>query len=142
MINVSLVGGDELERRIKLLDSKMVGRVLADACLEAAQPILDTARELAPQDTGTLKRKGLQLKISRRAGRYGEAVVTNTRAGAHAILQEFGVKAHRLGKRGMHPGHRAQPFMRRAAWRNRTQVLAAIVDDLKRQVMMATEGGA
>ena len=93
-------------------------------------------RQLAPRDTGLLADRGLQLKVTSRKPHYGETSVTNTRKGAHAILQEFGVDPHMVRGR-FHPGHPPQPFMRPAFDENVADAQDEVAHILKREILKA-----
>lgn len=147
--SLGLQGDEQLRRQLLALEASVQVDLLAEATRLGSQPILQRAQELAPVDTGTLRRIGLQIKTKKRSrtrsGAKGSAVaaesyVTNTRAGAHAILQEFGVQAHRVGKR-KHPGHRAQPFMRRAFVNRRDVALSTVTAKIQTAVLAAARGG-
>lgn len=132
-------GEPELRTALRLLENAVAVDILASATKIAAEPVLARAIELAPVDTGTLKREGLQIKVKRRSrgGRiYAEANVTNTRKGAHAILQEFGVAPHRV-RGSQHPGHKAKPFMRRAFVNKRDEALRIVTARIRESVLKA-----
>jgi len=120
-VDAKLLGINVALERFKALQKDLGGLFLQKIAKEAAQPILDRTRILAPKDTGQLA-ANMVIKRTRRRINYGEVAVTNNKKAAHAILQEFGVSQHAItstGKNGVtrtvkHPGHKPQPFMRPA----------------------------
>jgi HK97 gp10 family phage protein len=135
-ISAKIEGDKRLLRKFQRLEKKAQGRILVKATRPGAKLVLDRARELAPVDKGTLAGSGLQLKVTARRKHYGETSVTNTRAGAHAILQEFGVQPHSVGGRA-HPGHPPQPFMRPAFDENVADAQDEVGHVLKREILDA-----
>ena len=113
-VRVRFEGGRELEQALEALPPVVSAKtVIRRALTRAAQPILDTARALAPKDTGRLKDAvGLGTVLSKRQralfpppkGDVTIYVGVSPKANRYAHLVEFGT---RLVK--------ARPFLR-PAW--------------------------
>lgn len=128
-----IVGAAELKRKFAQMERKLQTATLVRAAKAGAAIILKRAKELAPRDTGALAR-ALVTRTTRRRKTYGETSVTNTKAGAHAVLQEYGVQPHPIGK-GTHPGHKPQPFMRPAFDETKDAARAEVQHQLRRAVL-------
>jgi HK97 gp10 family phage protein len=112
----------ELRRQLNQLEDKVAGdKSLRNALVSGARPMAKEAKELAPVDTGELK-KSIGVR-TRKVARWGyEASVAARTYYAHLV--EFGVAPHFIGRkskagkrtlwRKIHPGHTARPFLRPA----------------------------
>ena len=136
MSNLQIVGTAQLKAKFAKLAKSVQGQVLVNATKPGARLVLDRAKELAPRDTGQLAERGLQIRVTRRRKTYGETSVTNTKAGAHAVLQEYGVRPHLIGKK-KHPGHKPQPFMRPAFDQKKNDAAAEVGHELRRLIFEA-----
>lgn len=57
MISMEVKGLADLERKLRALDAKLAGKVLTTAARKSFKPVLETARRLAPKDTGLLQKR-------------------------------------------------------------------------------------
>jgi hypothetical protein len=141
MFSMEMPGMDDVKDALARLEKSLAVEVLADAVEYAAEPVLARAQELAPSDTGFLKASGLVIAVARskRGAPNAIAKVRAIRAAAHAILQEFGVKPHRVGKKA-HPGHKAQPFLKPAFLARRDEALLRVRERVRLAVLSAAGG--
>lgn len=134
MITTGFAGGRELEEALSELGSRSVSKRTAERALKkAAEPIRDKWVQLAPDDSGDLKRsikigravKGIQRQLP------GEVAATfvgideseNRRLHIYAEVQEFGNESNP-----------AQPAGR-PAWESQKGVaLARLADDLRDEI--------
>jgi HK97 gp10 family phage protein len=126
---VEIQGVETLQRRFQELTSRLQGQVLAKAARAAAMPVRDSARKLAPRDTGSLADRGIVSKAMKRTKTYSEFAVGHRLDHFYGKFQELGVAPYAVkvgrkkwGAKGasdsrrriIHPGHRAQPHLRPA----------------------------
>ena len=115
-MEIEILGFRELEDKLSNLDEKLK-RALEEALEEIAEKIRDDAKDLAPVDTGSLRKsirveKEGELQVSVIAGDSG---VINPRTGRevdYAGFVEFGTSR-------MSP----QPYMQPALKKNRDEIL-------------------
>jgi len=138
-VHMSVVGDKELIKKLGELGGRVYKRVVSQASRKAFTPVVKTAKQLAPTDTGQLRKSiGVKQKKYPRAGRivtlvgprtgFAISIERETPLGKrktkrdpvkYGHLVEFGTSAHMIlvdMKDGAyeHPGSAAQPFMRPA----------------------------
>lgn len=129
-----LSGFAELEKALGNLPEAVGKRITRAAMKQAAEPMAEAARELAPEKTGKLKKSikigsmlnGRQRKIRKRSLTADEKNALTLFMGPsylkgdygrHGHLVEFGTRPHKNGGQFAgtdHPGTAPQPFMRPA----------------------------
>lgn len=117
-LHISLVGDKELIAKLNSLGSKVYRKVIKQASRKAFAPVIKSAREKAPKESGLLKKSiGVKQKAYPRNGRFvtivgprtgfAKTVVVNTPFGPkkikrdpvkYAHLVEFGTQAHSLSQ--------------------------------------------
>lgn len=148
-----LDGLDELLRELDKLEARFQKRNLMKALAHAGRLMRKAAREEAPvldrdkQDDvhtpGDLRRS-IAVKKLTRLGLHSAAVVVGPRLGgrdrnsrgSHGHLVEKGTKAHaiklkRKKGRWQHPGSEANPFMRRAFERTKSEAEKMVIKKLE-----------
>lgn len=98
-----VIGIIQLERRLVNLSRSMPESVLRKATLNGAEPILQSARNHAPRDTGFLSDKGIQVAIVEADNKHADAAIG-------LIPEAFYGKFQELGTAHMRP----HPFLRPA----------------------------
>lgn len=78
MINVTVIGAAELEKKLMSFEPKLARKVIRKALREAAKPVLAAAKANVPVDEGDLK-KSLKVKAlkKRKKGTYTIQVATS-----------------------------------------------------------------
>ena len=120
-MEIEIVGLRELEDKLSNLEEKL-NRALAEALEEIAEKIRDDAKNLAPVDTGALRKsirveKEGKLQFSVVAGGGG---VVNPKTGREVDYAGF----VEFGTRRMSP----KPYMQPALERNRAEILRIVKD--------------
>lgn len=141
MISLKVEGLAELQRKLtELNDVTLAAKVLAAAARKAFAPVLETARNLVPVDTGLL-RDGIKLTVKR--PKSGDAVVV-------VGLRIAAVKgAKKAGRKTASPHWRwhfvelgtskmaAHPFLRPALDANASAVVDALREELAKGISKA-----
>ena len=132
-IDISVIGDKALQKSLRELGApKYQRKVVRKALREAAKPILRSAREKVPSDTGKL-RKGLRIRAAKsRRGRFGIRVMTPPRAYLGIDPEAKGYyPAHvELGTRRM----AARPYLRPAFDENREKSLGLFARELRKAI--------
>lgn len=130
-VDIRWTGDKELAAAFGSLPGAVQNRLFKGGMVEAAQPVLQRARALAPRKSGRLA-QGLRAKGFRRRGYIGARVVAPSRAylkiakgakGYYPIHQELGSKRNRK-----------HAYLKPAAEQMRTQVLDSIARIIWAQV--------
>lgn len=148
---VQIEGLDELNEALDGIPEKISRKIVLDALKDAASPMVEEARSLAPVERGILRDK-IEVRPMRRR-RFGSEVSIGAFS-PHAHLVENGTAPHRIdakpgsvlravnGILGMtveHPGARPQPFFRPAWAMTSRQVYENIKDSLRGAIERASE---
>jgi HK97 gp10 family phage protein len=131
----SLLRSDTLEvaARIKsITDRRVKTNLLRTSVLAGARVVRDRAKVNAPERTGQLKEDIIaRTRRTRRGDKDIRATVTiknGTRSRHIAHLAEFGTEAHEQRQlNSVHPGAKAQPFLRPAIDENPSEILDAVL---------------
>lgn len=136
-IKISMIGDKALIKRFNDLDAKSQGKVFRPAVRKSVNPVLTTARALAPKRSGAMAR-GLTIRAFRSAKKLrkgvGAMVVTPTReklgiaekaAWYYPSLVELGHK--KKGGRGRVAG---RPFLRNALKSNKSRVFQILRSEI------------
>lgn len=129
-------GGKELDAMLKTLPIKMERNIMRSALRAGAVPIRDEARANVAVDQGELK-KSIKITTSSKRGKVTAKVQTKVR---HAHLVEFDTAGHIIKAKGagplefggtfaqsvLHPGTKAQPYMRPALDAKADAAIAAV----------------
>ena len=114
-VKISLSGHHEIDKVLREMPKVLQHQTLGAAHLDAAKPLIEREKQLAPHLTGALQDSigGVKTPI-KKANAIGEVLVgprrTRTHKGHHGILVEKGTKQRRTksgANRGIMP---AQPF--------------------------------
>jgi len=148
-VKVDMRGIDEMAKNLEKLGTRIAKRGPAAAVRAGSSVIIKEIRRRAPKETGALKKSiGQKVKnyrrnktvtsiLGARSKRYATAK-GNRNPAYYAHLQELGVKPHRTGKKksfyrrgaGMHPGVKANPFMRPGWDAAAPRAVDAVVDKM------------
>ena len=149
-VKIQMQGIEEMTKKLEKLGTRVALRGPAAAVRAGSSVIIKEMRRRAPVETGSLKKAlGQKVKnyrgsgtvtsiVGARSKRY-ETAKGKRNPAYYAHLIELGVKPHRTGKkkfgyrrgRGMHPGFRAQPFMRPAWDAAAPRARKATIDKMK-----------
>lgn len=150
MSSFEVEGLKELEQQ--LLDLGAIGakKALRMSMMKATKPILDNMKQRVPTKSGQL-RKTIKRKFT--AGKYNAGQLDIGPMGKkswYARFVEYGTAPHKLGKgsnrvnsRGrvinkgggnLHPGSKAQPFIRKAWEWGQGSLVSAFKNDLKKSI--------
>lgn len=153
--NIKVIGQKELDRLFRVLPKEVSHSVQQAAHVAAAKPLIETAKRLAPDNTGTLEESIGAVRIPlKRASVIGEVHVGPRRRGKyrgfHSHLVELGTKPRTLTGRGKYPAGTergvmpAKPFMRPAFQQTRQQVIDSITTQTAKKLVarMKRELGA
>jgi HK97 gp10 family phage protein len=124
MIDMTIQGGAELERKLKGLDATMRADLLEKAVMPQADAVAESARGFAPKRTGRMA-ASIHAEIAEADDQHIDVVVGPEDRFWYAIYDEFGTAAHEEGD-GVHPGTTAQPFLRRALDERQEMAIAGI----------------
>lgn len=166
-ISISLVGDKELIAKLMALGPKVYKNVVSKAARRAMAPVIKTARQLAPKETGQLRKSiGVKQKKYPRNGRivtivgprtgfeitttvdtiFGKLKTTRNPV-KYAHLVEYGTRAHTLAsvdgdklKIMSHPGATAKPFMRPAFDANEQRAVSIMRSELAAGVVREARG--
>jgi len=137
-----VLDGAQLKLMLLKFAKRLGIKTLLRAGRAAARPIYNAAKRMAPVDRGDL-RESLRIRQSAKIRNDEVAVwVSHRKKGAHATLQEFGVKPHRMGKRGWHPGHGPHRFMRPAFDAGKDEAIRRARNVIMNEILKITGGGA
>lgn len=152
-VHMSLVGDKELIAKLNALGGKVYRKVIKQASRKAFAPVVKTAKEKAPKESGLLKKSiGVKQKSYPRAGRiativgartgFAQEVSVDTPFGPKTVrrdpvkyshLVEFGTAPHSVGSGDseyQHPGATAKPFMRPAFDANENRAIQIMRTEL------------
>ena len=141
-LDFDMRGIAEMTKNLEQLGTRVAARGPAAAVRAGSSVIIKEMRRRAPNETGSLKKSmGQKVKnyrgnktvtsiVGARSKRYATAK-GNRNPAYYAHLVELGVAPHRTGKRGMHPGFAARPFMRPAWDAAAPRARAAVIDKMK-----------
>lgn len=131
-MTIRTTGFADLEKALAQIEKEATQKaLLRRSLIKAAEPIEKRAAALAPDDKTDGKTRikiGTGTRLSRRQKKLHKKLFPSEKAAVEvfvgaaphpvAIYQEFGTDPHIAGgkfKGALHPGHKAQPFMR-PAW--------------------------
>lgn len=123
-VNHEIRGLDQLAKNIDKLKPAFARSTLRTALRNAAKPVVQTAKDLAPVETGNLRRNIRANASVKRSGR-GEANVGVTEDAFYGTIIETGTSTQA-----------AQPFLRPALERNRAngEINNAFIEALNRTI--------
>jgi HK97 gp10 family phage protein len=149
-VNIDVQGIEEMIQKLEQLGTRVAARGPAAAVRAGSSVIIKEMRRRAPTETGALKKSiGQRVKTYRRnktvtsiVGARSKRYATdkgNRNPAYYAHLVEMGTAPHRTGRKksfyrrgaGMHPGSKAQPFMRPAWDAAAPAAVAAVVDKME-----------
>ncbi len=129
MANVVVVGGDELVRKLKLLEGAVRGAALVAAAERGAEPVRDMAGQLAPVGlTGDLASSMKKAVVRSDANRADVAVGPTALEG---LFQELGT---------VH--HPAQAFLRPALDSMEREVISEVGQELRERLLKVAGRGS
>lgn len=137
MFSVKVEGDEEFIRTLLRVEKNMGRRYLNPGFTKAARLVVNSARSLAPKDTGRM-RKGITSRALKRSRVvFGRIVMLPTRedlgipetGGYYPMSIETGWTDPRTGER-----HAARPFMRPAIQRNRSRLLKIVTDTARERM--------
>ena len=129
MADVRLEGGDELLRKLRLLEGAVRGAALKDAAQGGADIVRDRAAQLAPRGrTGKLAAR-METEVVRSEPDHAEVAIGPT--AFHGLFQELGT-----------PHQPAQPFLRPALDGTEGAVVAKVGAKLRRRVLEVAGRGS
>lgn len=125
--SVHLRGFRELDDTLRELPNRMAGQALTAAARAGAVPIRDTAKRLAPRETGNLRRS-ITIRVNKRSRTGITMSIGFLKRAWYGALVELGVAPHEIrskkvmadgdgeafGTTVKHPGHTPRPFLRPA----------------------------
>ena len=158
MSELHIVGGEQLQRFLSELPTKIERNIMRSALRSGAMVILARARSLVPVKSGTLQRS---LRVSTNS--KGGVVTANMRAGGkikrgkgggdayYAHMVEWGTRMHTIATKGgslkiggrfvgksvLHKGARAHPFMRPALDGGAQSAIVAVADRVRSRLTKA-----
>jgi HK97 gp10 family phage protein len=105
---------------------------------ELARPVIDTAKSLAPHDSGQLASSIGFITNSDAKYKYTVMIAPNLRSehGYLALWYEFGGQSERFTKSGAHRGRiPMQPFMRPAFDMHKNRISEAINENIRKRII-------
>lgn len=157
---IKIEGDEALQKAIRELPRAVQNKIIRPVLVKASKPVLDGARSAVVKKKGWLKRSlGRKTKTYKRGG---VAVIVGARRGMapdgiepanYAHLVEKGTKPHAVGKGsnsrksvlgvqaahgGIHPGAKAQPFLKPALDKNAAAIQATISNGLREGIERET----
>lgn len=144
VIHGEVLGAKELDKALGDLDVKVATKVLDKALRKAAKPLLDAARDMAPERTGALKRS---IKVRKGKSRNGlRSVVIGVGDKwflgdeFYAAFQEFGHKqgSRKLANREQVPG---EHFIEHAYDEQKEAAANALIATLRALIEKVAAGG-
>jgi HK97 gp10 family phage protein len=143
--HITITGDRTVDRRLKQFGPKLAKKIFSKVIRKAAKPVLETARNAVPVDSGDLRRS-LKIRARKRSRRnkntVGVQVVTGERFFKGELFYggflEFG---WRTGKRGSDKRTQVQPkpFLRPAYDQNKSTVRNIFQTAMKAQVEQAAK---
>lgn len=132
MAKLALLGDKEIQAVLKELPQALADKAIGTANMNAAKPLVEKEKQLAPDDTGALVDSIGAYRAPKKAQRLGLVVAGAQRRGKykgfHAHLVEFGTRER---KRGRMP---KQPFAKPAFDATQTKVQGLIHTELSKIV--------
>ena len=145
-----MYGVKELDAILRELPTATARATVRRVAIKAMQPVAETAKRMAPVDTGGLrdsivvstkltKRQAKEARRENALGRHGTAAI-HVYAGSdlpRAHLVEFGTAPHINGgkfKGSKHPGTAPNPFMRPAWDYTKDAVFEGLADSLREEI--------
>lgn len=147
-VKISVTGISEIDNLLRSLPKQITHRVMGSAHLDAAKPLIDSAKGIVisrekTKNTGRLEESIGGIKISQRKSneigmvQVGPRRKKGTYRGYHGHLVEYGhrlVSSKKSGKRQI--GFvRPYPFMRPAFDKTKDQVSRNIVESVQKKLM-------
>lgn len=138
---IKVIGDKELESFLKGLPAKFSHRLLQTAHANAAKPLVQAEKLLAPKREGDLRESiGIKKTSIKKANAVGEIKVgaLYRKGGRTAHLIEYGTKQRRLKGKGQYRKGtnrglvQAKPFVEPAFNRTKDLVRGSIVEELKK----------
>ena len=146
VIDISMLGNKELSRQFDQLEPKVQKRLFRKGVRDAMRPVLKTAKELVPADTGDLRRS-LKLRAGKRKRNVIRmTVMTGTReklklpdkgGGYYPMSVEAGYFDKRLRRHVA-----ARPYMRPALHKNKQLMLAILGKHVRAAIASSTRRAA
>lgn len=152
MAFVNITGGRELAMALKQLTPQLERNVMRAAMRAGAKVINDKARELAPADSGNLK-KTLKVGTTSKRGVITATAATKGKGSYIARFVEFGTAAHLIkGRNGgllkftardgktvetqsvNHTGAKAKPFLRPALDSQANKAVVAVGEKIRERL--------
>ena len=147
--SIKLIGGKELDRKLKALPRKVAKKILRQALRAGAKIILAQAKANAPVATGQLK-KSLKVRAMKRTRKGTVGFKVQTKAGDFKGDEFYGSFLEYGFRRGKRPGKGAeytreivpaQPFMRPAFDSKKDEAVAVISKELSAKIVTAAKSG-
>jgi HK97 gp10 family phage protein len=140
-----MTGFERLNKKLKLLTGPQAKEAIRKASRLAAKPVADAIKQLAPVESGRLKRSIRVRSIRRSRVRIGSRVTTSKLDSVYqgktfyAAFIEFGRKT---GKRKSENRReiKAKPFMKPAAEKSKRKALADYVNGIRRYMQNLGRG--
>lgn len=154
-IKGKIEGADQVVSALQDLEKKVRKKALRAAVSKAGSIILKRAKQLAPKDSGLLKkslgrkvkvypsgvavaivgpRKGFRQDATRRKGKWA-AVSTIADPTKYGHLVELGTAPHTLKRSGIsHPGSSPRSFLRAALDSSQGEIREAMANEIKRVI--------
>lgn len=137
---VWVTGIPELDAKLRSLEPKLAKKIYRRSVRKAAKPVLDTARSLAPVESGDLKRS-LKIRAMKRSRRNKHIVGVQVVTGKewfkgdqfYAAFIEFGAPGHKFFGKGDAPLE-PKPFMRPAHDANGSKVAEVFVSSMRQDL--------
>lgn len=133
-LNLELLGADELVAKLRAFPEVIEKKIVRQAIRKAVKPIMATAKENAPVDTGKMRDTIRLRALKRRRNRVGFAIITGTREelGIPSDYEWYYPSIVELGDgTGNHPPTR---FLRNAMDAHRESALAQLRMDIGRGI--------
>lgn len=160
--SVKIEGLSEMDKQLKKLSGAVEGKIVRAGLSAASRVVRDAAKDLAPTDSGALKKSiKVSSRLNRRAGWINTKITAGNKEAYYAHMIEFGTGSYysgtgtkskrspykiKAGKKGFvgfggvyrksftHPGIRPKPFMRPAFDRNIDKALKAFSDRVRKRI--------
>ena len=139
-VKLSVTGVKEIDAVLKGLPRQLQDKVLASAHVEAAKPLVEKAKLLAPEGpTGNLVDSIGTERLGKRGNEIGQVQAGPRRSGRHkghvGHLVEYGTK-FRKNRRGANRGvMRKKPFMEPAFRQTKGQVESSIGNAIGKKLL-------
>lgn len=137
---VWVTGIPELDAKLRTIEQRLAKKIYRRSVRKAAKPVLDTARSLAPVESGDLKRS-LKIRAMKRSRRNKHQVGVQVVTGKewfkgdqfYAAFIEFGAPGHKFFGKGEAPLE-PKPFLRPAADANKSKVADVFRAEMRREL--------